>query len=52
MKLEKILSIVCYVAGVTFLIIALLGSWQYLFTTSLCFATGFLVSEDAKSAMR
>ncbi len=52
MKLGKIISIVCYVAGLAFLITALLGSWQNIFTTGLCFATGFLIYEDAKSALR
>ncbi len=45
--MEKICSIVCFVAGTIFLLIALFGAWKYFLTMGICYAAGILVSEDA-----
>ena len=49
MEIENILSAACYITGAVFLVIALFGAWPHLFTMSICFATGILVSEDKKA---
>ena len=48
LKMEKICSIVCFVAGTVFLLIALFGSWKYFLTMGICYAAGILVSVDAQ----
>ncbi len=47
--LEKICSIACYLLGVVFFIIAICGYWPHFFTMSMCFCTGFMVSENITS---
>ncbi len=49
MELEKICSAACYVAGAVFMLVAIFGFWPHVFTMSVCFATGFLVSEEQSS---
>ena len=49
MEIENIFSAACYITGAVFLVIALFGAWPHLFTMSICFATGILVSEDKKT---
>ncbi len=46
---EKICSIACYTVGLVFFFIALFGVWPHFFTMSICFATGFLASENQTS---
>ena len=44
--MERICSIICYIAGTVFLVLAILGFWRHLFTMSICFAAGILAKED------
>ena len=46
MEIEKVCSVACYVIGIVFLIIAIFGAWRHLFTMSICFAAGILISEE------
>ena len=46
MSLEKVLSTICFVPGVAFLIAAICGQWRHFFTMGLCFAVGIMISED------
>ncbi len=50
MDAEKICSILCYVVGAVFFLIAVFGSWPHFFTMSVCFASGLLIAENKKSA--
>ena len=45
LTLEKILSSICFMAGIAFLIAALLGPWRYFITMGLCFTTGFMITD-------
>lgn len=44
--LEKILSLICFLVGVAFLIVALMGTWRYYITMGLCFAIGLMISDE------
>ena len=44
--MERICSIACFIAGTVFLVLAILGLWQHLFTMSICYAAGILATED------
>ena len=44
--MERICSVACFVAGVVFLVVALLGAWRHLLTMSFCFAVGLLAKEE------
>jgi len=44
--LEKVLSLICFLAGITFLIVALMGTWRYYITMGLCFAIGVMISDE------
>lgn len=44
--MEKACTIVCIVLGTVFLVAALLGTWYYLITTGVCYATAILTTED------
>ncbi len=49
MDFEKICSVLCYVLGAIFFVVALFGAWPHFFTMSVCFAAGILISEDEAS---
>ena len=44
--LEKVLSLICFLAGVALLIVALMGTWRYYITMGLCFAIGVMISDE------
>ena len=44
--LEKVLSLICFLAGVAFLIFAIMGTWRYYITMGLCFAIGVMISDE------
>ena len=44
--LEKVLSLICFLAGVAFLIFAIMGAWRYYITMGLCFAIGVMISDE------
>lgn len=44
--LEKVLSLICFIAGVAFLIVAIMGTWRYYITMGLCFAIGVMISDE------
>lgn len=46
MTMEKVLSIICFVAGALFLVAALCGMWRHFFTMGLCIAIGIMIAED------
>ena len=46
LSLEKVFSTICFLAGMAFLIAAILGLWRHFFTMGLCFAVGIMISED------
>ena len=50
LSLEKIFSIICFIAGSAFLVIAILGLWRHFFTMGLCFAVGIMMSDDKPSS--
>ena len=43
---EKVLSLICFLAGVAFLIVAIMGTWRYYITMGLCFAIGVMISDE------
>lgn len=45
LTLEKVLSAICFLAGIAFLIAALMGAWRYYLTMGLCFAIGYMISD-------
>lgn len=45
LTLEKILSAVCFLAGIAFLIAALMGTWRYFLTMGLCFVIGWMIKD-------
>lgn len=45
LTLEKILSSICYLAGIAFLIAALLGPWRYFITMGISFAIGYMITD-------
>lgn len=44
--MERISSIICFIAGTVFLVLAIFGFWRHLFTMSICYAAGILAKED------
>lgn len=46
LTIEKVLSIICFFAGIAFLIAALFGIWRYFVTMTLCFAICVMISDD------
>lgn len=44
--MEKVCSVICFLVGSVFLVMALLGAWRYFFTMGLCYAVGIMVYED------
>lgn len=47
LTLEKALSLICFLAGLAFLFVALLGLWRHFFTMGLCFAVSVMISDDS-----
>ncbi len=45
LTLEKILSTICFMAGIAFLIAALFGPWRYFITMGLSFAIGYMITD-------
>ena len=46
LTLEKVLSAICFLSGMEFLIAALFGAWRYLITMFICFAIAVMISSD------
>ena len=46
LTLEKVLSTICFLAALAFLVAALFGIWRHLFTMSLCIAVGVMISDE------
>ena len=46
LTLEKVLSVICYLAALAFLVAALLGVWRYLYTMGICIAVGVMISDQ------
>ncbi len=46
--MEKVIAIICFVAGTAFLLAAIFIAWRYFFTMGICYAAGILVNEDAR----
>ena len=44
--MEKVLSTICFIAGIVFLVAALCGLWRHFFTMGLCFAIGIMIADD------
>lgn len=44
--LEKVLSLICFLAGIAFLIAALSGLWRHYITMGLCFAIGVMIADE------
>ena len=49
LTLEKVLSTICFLVGIAFLIAALLGLWRHFFTMGLSFAIGIMIADSDKS---
>lgn len=50
LTLEKVLSTICFLVGVAFLIAALLGLWRHFFTMGLSFAISFMIAATDESS--
>ncbi len=46
LTLERVLSTICFVVGIAFLIAVLMGTWRYLFTMTISFAVGIMISDS------
>ena len=44
--MEKACTIFCLALGTICLVAALLGTWQYLISTGICYATAALTTEE------
>lgn len=49
LTLEKVLSAICFLAALAFLVAALFGIWRHLFTMGLCVAIGVMISDEESS---
>jgi hypothetical protein len=49
LTLEKVLSAICFLAAMAFLVAALFGIWRHLFTMGLCVAIGVMISDEESS---
>lgn len=47
LTLEMVFATICFLAGLAFLVAALLGLWRHFFTMGLCFAVGIMMTDDA-----
>lgn len=50
LSLEKVFSAICFLAGLAFLIVAVLGLWRHFFTMGLCFTVGVMMSDEDSSS--
>ncbi len=50
LTLEKVLSTICFMVCIAFLIAALLGLWRHFFTMGLSFAIGIMIADTDESA--
>ena len=46
MTLEKVCSLLCFLAGAVFLVMALFGPWRYFFLMGVCVITGIMIYES------
>lgn len=46
LTLEMVLSAICFLAGIAFLVAALMGTWRHFVTMGLCFAIGIMITDD------
>lgn len=46
-NMERVFSIIFFVTGTVFLVMALVCGWRYFFTMVVCYAAGLLVKEVA-----
>ena len=46
LTIEKVLSTICFLAALAFLVAALSGVWRHLFTMGLCIAVGIMITDD------
>lgn len=46
--LEKVFSTICFLAGLAFMIAAIMGLWRHFFTMGLCFCIGVMISDEEK----
>ena len=47
LTLEMVFARICFLAGLAFVVAALLGLWRHFFTMGLCFAVGIMMTDDA-----
>lgn len=52
MTVEKVLSSICFVAGLVFLVVAIFGVWRHFFTMSLCVAVGVMISDNPMDSVK
>ena len=50
MEVGKVCSVICYITGTVFLVIALFGLLRHLFTMGICYATGIMMAEDESAS--
>lgn len=50
MTFEKVCSLLCFLAGAVFLVMALFGPWRYFFLTGVCVITGVMIYEGPEPA--
>lgn len=50
MTLEKVCSLLCFLAGAVFLVIAIFGPWRYFFLMGVCTIVGVMIYEEPESA--
>lgn len=46
MTLEKVCSLLCFLAGAVFLVMALFGPWRYFFLMGVCTIVGVMIYEE------
>ncbi len=45
--LENVLSTICFLAGIAFLLAALFGIWRHFLTMGLCIAVGIMITDKS-----
>ncbi len=50
MTLEKVCSLLCFLAGAVFLVMALFGPWRYFFLMGVCTIVGVMIYEEPASS--
>lgn len=46
MSLENVCSLLCFLAGAVFFVMALFGPWRYFFLMGVCVITGIMIYES------